>query len=336
MARYVAQRLFFMVGTLLGVLTITFLLTRVLPGSPIEMILGHKPTPEQIENLKHELGLDLPLWRQYISYVFEIAKGEFGNSFLSNQPVLPEIATRLMATFELVTLAMTAIILVGIPLGVLSAIKMNSPIDHLVRGVSVTGIALPTFILGMLMQMVFYGWLGWLPLQGRMTATILLDHQVPTVTGLATVDSLLSGNAIAFRDALAHIVLPVVTLAFATLPLIVRTTRNLMAEVLSEDYIRTSFAYGLPHRSVYFSYALKATMIPLLTVLGLTFGYLLGGAVVVEYVFDWPGIGGYVVRAITQSDYPAAVGVTLCLAAIYLSINLVVDLLYFMVDPRVQ
>ena len=241
-----------------------------------------------------------------------------------------------MATFELVTLAMTAIILVGIPLGVLSAIKMNTPLDHLVRGVSVTGIALPTFILGMLMQMVFYGWLGWLPLQGRMTATILLDHQVPTVTGLATVDSLLSGNAIAFRDALAHIVLPVVTLAFATLPLIVRTTRNLMAEVLSEDYIRTSFAYGLPRRSVYFSYALKATMIPLLTVLGLTFGYLLGGAVVVEYVFDWPGIGGYVVRAITQSDYPAAVGVTLCLAAIYLSINLVVDLLYFMVDPRVQ
>src|SRR5215469_8527688 len=226
--------------------------------------------------------------------------------------------------------------LIGVPTGVLSAVKANSPIDHFVRSLSVAGVALPAFMMGMLLQMVFYGWLGWLPLQGRMTSTVLLDHQFPTVTGLYLVDSLLAHDWVAFRDAAAHIVLPLATLTLANLPLVARTTRNLMVEALSEDYVRTAFAYSLPRRDVYFRYALKATLIPLLTVIGLTYGYLLGGAVVAEYVFDWPGIGGYVVRAITQSDYPAAVGVTLFLAAAYLTINLIVDLLYFAVDPRLR
>src|SRR5215471_17013465 len=197
MARYVVQRLILMVGTLIGVLTVTFVLTHILPGSPVEMMLGHRPTPDQVAAAKHELGLDLPLWQQYLRFLGEIARGHFGKSFLTNQPVLQDIAQRLMATVELTTLAMICIILIGIPIGVLSAVKANSPIDHFVRTLSVAGVAL----------------------QGRMTSTVLLDHHFPAVTGLFLVDSLLAGDMVAFRDAAAHIVLPLATLTLANLPL---------------------------------------------------------------------------------------------------------------------
>jgi peptide/nickel transport system permease protein len=336
MTRYVIQRLILLVGTLIGVLTITFVLTHILPGSPVEVMLGHRPTQEQIAAVTHRLGLDLPLWEQYLRFIGEIARGEFGQSFLTNQPVVQDIQQRLMATVELTTLAVIAICVIGIPIGVLSAVKANSPLDHVVRSLTVAGVALPGFMVAMLLQMAFYGKLGLLPLQGRMASAVLLDHHFPTVTGSFLIDTVLAGDWVAFRDALQHILLPLATLTLANLPLVARTTRNLMVEVLSEDYVRTAFAYGLPRRNVYFRYALKATLIPLLTVVGLTYGYLLGGAVVAEYVFDWPGIGAYVVRAITQSDYPAAIGVTLFLAAAYLTINLIIDLLYFLVDPRLR
>ncbi len=336
MTRYVIQRLILLVGTLLGVLTVTFFLTHILPGSPEAMIIGRRPTEDQIAAVRHALGLDLPLWQQYLRFLGEIFQGNFGKSFLTSQPVLQDIGQKLMATVELTTLAMIMIIVIGIPIGVLSAVKANKPIDHVVRTLSVMGVALPSFMLGMMLQMLFYGYLRWLPLQGRMTSTVLLDHPFPYVTGLYLVDTLLAGDTLAFRDALAHVVLPLATLTLALLPLIARTTRNLMVEVLSEDFVRTNFAYGMPRRDIYFRYALKATLIPLLTVIGLTYGYLLGGAIVAEYVFDWPGIGSYVVRAIIQSDYPAAIGVTLFLATAYLVINLIVDLLYFFVDPRLR
>jgi peptide/nickel transport system permease protein len=336
MTRYIVQRLFLLVGTLLGVLTITFVLTHILPGSPVEVMLGHRPTQDQIAAATHRLGLDLPLWRQYLRFLGEIARGEFGQSFLTNQPVLQDIGQRLMATVELTSLAVVAIVVIGIPIGVLSAVKANSPLDHVVRSLTVAGVALPGFMVAMLLQMAFYGQLGVLPLQGRMASAILLDHHFPRVTGLFLVDTLLAGDMVAFRDALSHILLPLATLTLANLPLVARTTRNLMVEVLSEDYVRTAFAYGIKRRDVYFRYALKATLIPLLTVVGLTYGYLLGGAVVAEYVFDWPGIGGYVVRAIVQSDYQAAIGVTMFLAAAYLTINLIIDLLYYVVDPRLR
>ena len=336
MTRYILQRVILLVVTLIGVLTVTFFLTRILPGSPEAMILGRRPTAEQIEAVRRDLGLDQPLIFQFARFAGEMAQGKFGKSFLTNQPVLRDIGDRLMATVELTTLAMLAIILLGIPIGVLSAVKANKPIDHVVRSLSVMGVALPSFMLGMMLQMLFYGYLGWLPLQGRMTSTVLLDHPFPHVTGLYLVDTLIAGDRVAFWDSAAHLVLPMLTLTLALLPIVARTTRNLMVEVLSEEYIRTSFAYGLPRRQIYFRYALKATLIPLLTVIGLTYGYMLGGAIVAEYVFDWPGIGSYVVRAIIQSDYPAAIGVTLFIAAAYLIINLIVDLLYFVVDPRLS
>lgn len=336
MTKYILQRLILLVGTLIGVLTVMFFLTRILPGSPEAMILGRKPTPEQIMAVRHELGLDLPLWHQYIRYIGEILQGQFGKSFLTSNPVLFDIGQKLMATVELTTIALFAIIGLGIPVGVISAVRANTPVDHVVRTSSILGVALPSFMLGMMLQMLFYGFLHWLPLQGRMTSTIMLDHQFPHVTGLFLIDTLLAGDLVAFRDAAAHLVLPAVTLTLVNLPVIARTTRNLMVESLSEDYIRTAEAYGLPKRDIHYRYALKATMIPLLTVIGLTYGFLLGGAVVAEYVFDWPGIGNYVVRAVIQSDYPAAIGVTLFIATAYLLINLIVDLLYFTVDPRLR
>jgi peptide/nickel transport system permease protein len=336
MWKYVAQRLLMMVAILFGVLVITFALSRILPGSPIEMMLGHRPTQEQIDLARAEYGLDQSIPIQFFHYVSGVVQGDFGISLRTRQPVLDDLLERMTATFELTTLAVILVIVLGIPLGVLSAVRQNTLSDHLTRSLSIAGMALPVFLIGMILQMVFYGWLRWLPLQGRMNVEVLLDFPFDRVTGLYLIDTLLSGQWLAFKSAAAHLVLPVFTLSIASLSVIIRITRNTMVEVLSEDFIRTARAYGLPSRTVYFRYALKATMIPMMTIIGLTYGFMLGGSVVVEYVYDWPGLGGYVVGAITQNDFPAVMGVTLFLATIYLSINLIVDLLYFVVDPRLQ
>jgi peptide/nickel transport system permease protein len=336
MWKYVAQRLLMMVAILFGVLVITFALSRILPGSPIEMMLGHRPTQEQIDLARAEYGLDQSIPIQFFHYVSGIARGDFGISLRTRQPVLDDLLERMTATFELTTLAVILVIVLGIPLGVLSAVRQNTLSDHLTRSFSIAGMALPVFLIGMILQMVFYGWLRWLPLQGRMNVEVLLDFPFDRLTGIYLIDTLLSGQWLAFKSAAAHLVLPVLTLSIASLSVIIRITRNTMVEVLSEDFIRTARAYGLPDRMVYFRYALKATLIPMMTIIGLTYGFMLGGSVVVEYVYDWPGLGGYVVGAITQNDFPAVMGVTLFLATIYLSINLIVDLLYFVVDPRLQ
>lgn len=336
MTRYVVQRLAMMVGILFGVLTVTFALSRVLPSSPIETMLGHRPNPEQIEAARHALGLDRPIHEQFFLFLGDTIQGDFGVSLRTGQPVIEDIFDRMTATFELTTLAVLLVILIGIPLGVLSAVRRNTVLDHGARGLSIAGVALPAFLIGMLLQMVFYGGLGWLPLQGRIGAEMLLDYPFERVTGLYIVDTALAGQWAAFGSALGHLALPVLTLTIACLAIITRITRNLMVEVLGEDYIRTARAYGLPRRAIYFRYALKATLIPMLTVIGLTYGFLLGGSVVVEFVFDWPGLGGYVVGAITKNDFPAVMGVTLFLATMYLTINLIIDLAYYLVDPRLR
>lgn len=336
MWRYAAQRLMLLIGILLGVLVITFALSRILPGSPVEMMLGHRPTQEQIDEAKAQLGLNQSIPNQFIRYVSDVARGDFGISLRTGQPVLNDLADRMMATFELTTLALIIVVLLGVPLGVASAVRRNTMVDHGARGFSIAGAALPVFLIGMILQMIFYGGLKWFPLQARMDAAILYDYPFDRVTGLYLVDTLLEGNWIAFKSALSHLVLPVLTLTLAALAVVTRITRNTMVEALAEDFIRTARAYGLSRRIIYFRYALKATLIPMLTVIGLTYGFMLGGSVVVEYVFDWPGLGGYVVGAITKNDFPAVMGVTLLLATTYLVINLIVDLLYFVVDPRLR
>jgi peptide/nickel transport system permease protein len=336
MGRYVAQRLVLMAGILLGVLVVTFALSRVLPGSPVEMMLGHRPTPEQIAQARSELGLDRPMHEQFLLYVGDVLEGDFGTSLRTGQPVLSDLLERMTATFELTTLAVVLVILLGIPLGVLSAVRQNSLVDHAARGFSVAGMALPLFLIAMLLQMTFYGGLQWFPLQGRMNSEVLLDYTFERVTGLYLIDTVLAGQWVAFRSAAAHLVLPVMSLTIASLAVVTRITRNTMIEALGQDFVLTARAYGLPKSTVYFRYALKATLIPMLTVIGLTYGFMLGGSIVIEYVFDWPGLGGYVVGAILKNDFPAVMGVTLFLATMYLSINLIIDLLYFVVDPRLR
>ena len=334
--KYVVQRLILMVGIILGVMTITFVLSRVLPSSPAELMLGDRPTVEQIAAAEVELGLDKPLLVQYVSYVSDVFRGEFGNSLRTGQPVLVEVGDRLGATFELTTLAMLLVVSIGVPLGVFSAVRQNSMLDNVARAFAVSGVAFPSFILAMMLQMMFYGALGWLPLQGRLDPIVSLDSPIQPMTGLFLVDALLTGNWDGFVDALAHIALPLLTLTILLLATVTRITRNMMVEVLKEEYIRTAFAYGVPKTSIHYRHALKATLIPMLTVIGLTYGHLLGGAVIVEVIFDWPGLGGFVVFSIIANDYPASLGATLLLAGIYLTVNLIVDLLYFVVDPRLR
>ncbi len=336
MAKYIAQRLMMMLLILFGVLTITFVLSRLLPGSPVEMMLGHHPTQEQIEEARAELGLDLPLPLQFTRYISDLVQGDLGKSLRTGRPVLEEVTKRIGATFELTFIAMFWVVVLGVPIGVVSAVRQNSAVDNVARAGSIAGVAFPVFMLAMALQFIFYGQLNWLPLQGRLDAEILLDHPFERITGFYLIDTLLAGNIEALWSALRHLTLPVLTLVIVTLATVTRITRNMMIEVLSEEYIRTSFAYGVPKVRIYFQYALKATLIPLLTVVGLTFGYLLGGAVVVEFVFDWPGLGGFVVFSIAQNDFPAVMGATLVLAGTYLTINLIVDLLYYVVDPRLR
>lgn len=335
MAKYITQRLM-MFLILFGVLTITFVLSRALPGSPVEMMLGNHPTPEQIAQAREKLGLDQPLPLQYAKYIGALLQGDLGTSLRSGRPVLEEVTRRVGATFELTFLAMFWVIVLGVPIGVISAARQNSVIDNAARAGSVAGMAFPVFILAMGLQLLFYGKLNWLPLQGRIDASILLDSPFERVTGFYLIDTLLAGNFVALWSAIKHLTLPVLTLVIVTLATVTRITRNMMVEVLGEEYIRTVVSYGVPTWRIHYAYALKATMIPLLTVVGLTFGYLLGGAVVVEFVFDWPGLGGFVVFSIAQNDFPAVMGATLVLATAYLSINLIVDLLYHLVDPRLR
>lgn len=336
MGKYVIERLLMMVGIVLGVVTIMFVLSRVLPSSPAELMLGGRPSLEMIAEAEAELGLDQPISIQYFTFIGNLFRGEFGNSLLTNRPVLLEVGERIGATFELTTLAIVFVILFGVPLGVLSAVKQNSMLDNIARTISVGGVAIPSFMLAMSLQMLFYGELGWLPLQGRLNSMVSLDNPIEPITRLYLIDSLLAGNWQGFTSALAHIALPLFTLVILLLATVTRITRNMMVEVLKEEYIRTAFAYGVPKSSIYYRHALKATLIPILTVVGLTYGHLLGGAVIVEFIFDWPGLGAFLVKSISQNDYPASLGATLFLAGIYLTVNLIVDLLYFVVDPRLR
>lgn len=336
MVRYIVNRLVMLVGILFGVLTLTFVIERVLPGSPVEMMLGPKPTQEQIDAARKMLGLDRSIFEQFLIYLRDILHGDLGTSLLTSRPVTEELATRLPATFELVFLAMALAILIGVPLGILSAVRQDSAIDHAARSGAIAGVALPVFFTGMILQIIFYGNFAVLPLQGRIGSEVLLDHPFPHVTGFYLIDTLLAGNGTAFMSALAHLALPTATITIASLATVTRIARGTMIEALGEDHVRTLQAYGVAPRRIQYRYALKAALVPMLTVIGLTFGLLIGGSVVVEYIFDWPGLGGFAVKAIVNNDFPAVMGVTLFLASAYLLVNLAVDLLYFAVDPRMS
>jgi len=333
---YVAKRLGTMVLILIGVLVMTFVISRVLPGSPVEMYLGSRPSAEAVERVTREMGLERPIYVQFVRYLGEVVQGDFGISLMTKRPVLTEISERFPATLELVLCSVLLVVLVGVPLGVVAALRQNGIVDVVARSVSAFGVAIPTFLIAMMLQLFFAGQLRLLPLQGRIDDLVLLDYEFPHVTGLYLFDSAIAGEWVAFGSAAAHLVMPTLALSLSALALIVRITRTMMIEALGEEFVTTLRAYGLSSARVNFRYVLKAALIPLLTVVGMTFGYLLGTSVVAEYVFDWPGIGGFIVRAITKSDYPSVMAITMLLATAYLLITFLVDMLHFAVDPRLR
>jgi peptide/nickel transport system permease protein len=329
---FTLRRLLALIPTLALVLLLVFALSRIIPGDPATTLLGPGATEQQIAALRVQLRLDEPAWRQFLSYATGLAQGDLGRSLKSNAPVLAEIARRLPATIELAVLATLLALLAGIPIGILSAIRANSAFDHAVRVVSLVGVSMPAFLLALLLQLLFGIWLGWLPISGRNSPFFIDDP----VTGFAVLDGLILGDTEAALDAAAHLVLPVIVLAAFLAATLGRFVRNALLEVLDQDYIRTARAKGLPERGVILTHALRNAMLPAVTILGLKSAELLGGAILTETVFAWPGIGRYMFEAIRNRDYPVIQGATLVFALLFMLVSLLVDLVQAMLDPRLR
>ncbi|MCP4167882.1 MAG: ABC transporter permease [Chloroflexi bacterium] len=321
---------------LLGVTIITFMLARVVPSNPAALYIGPRARPADIERVTIKLGLDRPLPVQYLVYMRDLLQGDMGNSIATKRPVLQEIGDRLPATLELLITAMVLAILIGIPLGVLSARRQGKRSDTAIRAGSIVGVSIPAFFLGLLLQIVFFRNLHWLPLTGRVDADLRFTSPIIPITNFFIIDAILGGNWVGFKDASRHLILPAITLAAYPIGLIARMTRASMLEVLEQDYIRTAHAYGLHQTVITYVYALKNAIGPALTVVGLTFALALTGTFFVEVVFNWPGLGLFTVRSLLNVDYPAIMGITLLGAIGYVTINLLVDLTHAWIDPRIS
>ncbi|MDR6874903.1 peptide/nickel transport system permease protein [Bosea sp. BE125] len=325
----VANRLIWFLPTMLGLLAIVFVLSRVVPIDPALLAAGENATAEQLQQVRERFGFDKPLPVQFLRYVLDVAQGNFGVSLFTQQPIIHDLVARLPATLELTLVAVLIAALVGIPLGVLCGLNRNSWMDHILRVVTVSGLAVASFWFAMQLQFLFSMKLGWLPLSGR------IEGFPPTpVTNLMVVDALIEGDGEMLGDALRHLALPALTLALPAAATVVRFTRNGVIGVINSPSVAYQKAMGFPRRVIVWKYVLRMAMTATVTQLGLIFGILLAGAVVVETVFDWPGLGAYAVRSILQSDYNAVMGFTLCTGALFVFINLLVDLLQAAIDPR--
>jgi len=334
MLTYIARRLALLVPVLLGVTLVTFALTRLIPGNPIDQLVSPLASPEQRQQLIEEHGLDEPFYDQYVVYVENLAHGDLGTSFTTSQPVLEDLTSRFSATFELTLYAMVVAVLLGVPLGIAAAVWRNRWVDHVARVLSVTGIALPVFWTSLTLLYFLFFRLHVLPAPyGRIDPRVTSPHDY---TGLLTIDSLLSANWAALRSSAEALILPVAVLAFAVMAPIARITRSGMLEALESDYVRAARSLGLPARTVVLRHALRNALLPLITMVAVVYGYLLGGVVLVEEIFAWPGLGRYVYNAIVSSDYPAVQGFILYATTIYVLLFLVVDVLYLLIDPRIR
>jgi peptide/nickel transport system permease protein len=332
-ANIVRRRLILLVFVVFGVSVVTFAISHLIPGDPARMMAGERASDEVVAHMRAVLGLDRPLVTQYVSYVAGLLHGDLGISIRTGRPVAEDIRIFFPATIELAVAALLFATLLGIPLGVLSAVAKDRAIDQVTRTLSVTGISTPAFWLGLLLIYVFYGQIGILPGSGRIDSELTPP---PTVTGFYTVDALFAGDGTALWSALVHLVLPALTLGFLNLGIVTRQVRSSMLEVMQEDYIRTARASGLSRRRILFDHALRNALIPSVTMIGLTFGDLLYGAVLTETVFGWPGMGNYVVQSITALDFPAIMGFTVVASTAYVLLNLLVDLLYMALDPQIR
>ena len=334
MLRVVATRLLSALPNLAGVVVITFLLTRALPGDPAAYFAGAAATQEAIAQVRTQLGLDKPLLEQFFLYVAGLAHGDLGLSLTTGQPVAQELLARLPASLEMVFLALLLACAIALPLGVLAATRPGSWIDQLCRLVTTAGVSLPTFFTGLLLAYVFYFLLGWAPSpMGRLDP---MFSPPATVTGLYLVDAALAGDASMWWASFKQLILPVLTMAIFVLAPIARMTRASMLSVLSADFIRTARASGLSSGTVLITYALRNALLPVVTTLGMVFGFMLGSSVIVEKVFGWPGVGSYAIDALTASDYAPVQGFVLAMGVLFVLLNLLVDVLYGLIDPRVS
>jgi dipeptide transport system permease protein len=334
MIKVIAKRLLGALPNLVGVVVITFLLTRALPGDPAAYFAGGAATKEAIEQVRVQLGLDKPLIEQFLLYVRDLARGDLGISLTTGQPVAQELIARLPASIEMVVLALLLACAVALPLGVLAATRPGSWIDQLCRVVTTAGVSLPTFFTGLVLAYVFYFLLGWAPSPlGRLDP---MWSPPPTVTGLYLIDAAIAGDASLWWAAFKQLILPVITMALFVLAPIARMTRASMLAVLGSDFIRTARASGLAPTTVLVKYALRNALLPVVTTLGMVFGFMLGSSVVIEKVFGWPGVGSYAIDALTASDYAPIQGFVLAMGVLFVLLNLVVDLLYTLIDPRVS
>jgi peptide/nickel transport system permease protein len=331
--KLIARRLLHAVPSIIGIIIVTFLLTRALPGDPAVYFAGPAADEKSIAEIRTALGLDRSLLEQFGIYLKNLAQGDLGVSIGTGRPVVTEIAERLPASIELTLCGLLFALSVALPLGVLAATRPNSAVDHLCRVVVTAGVSLPTFFTGLFLIYIFYYLLGWSPSPlGRLDFVYLPP---PHVTGFYLIDSLLAGDFETFRGAAAQLILPAFTLGLVALAPIARMTRAAMLSVLSSDFIRTARASGLSRSQVLIGYALRNAMLPVLTTLGMVFSFLLGANVLVEKVFSWPGIGSFAVEALVASDYAAVQGFVLAMAILFVALNLAIDVLYTFVDPRV-
>ncbi|MFF2494888.1 ABC transporter permease [Agromyces sp. NPDC058064] len=335
MFRFLAARLGTAVLVLVVLTLVVFVLSRVIPADPAVVYAGPKAPPEELARIREKFGFDQPLFMQYFSYLGGLVTGDWGDSLATKRPVLDELATRLPATLELLFAAMLVAVVFGIVLGVVAAKRPGKALDGTIRFLAIGGVSIPAFWLGLLLQVLFVGNLGWLPATGQFSTEVEYVSPITHVTGFALFDSLITGNWTAYADGVAHLILPAITLAAYPLGLIARMTRASMLEVMGQDFVFTANAYGLRDAMIRWRLALKNALPPTMTIIGLAAAYTLTGTFFVEVVFNWPGIGQFAAGAMLAVDYPAIMAITLLGAAGYLIANLVVDIVQARLDPRV-
>ena len=333
MIRFILNRLLMLVPTFMGVTLAAFAFVRLIPGDPVELLVGERGIdPARHAQLLHDLGFDRPLWQQYLGFLGEVLSGNLGKSIVTKQPVLSEFLTLFPATIELSVCALLIAVFIGLPAGIVAGVRRGSAFDHSVMAVSLTGYSMPIFWSGLMLIILFSGILQWTPVSGR----ISLVYWIEPVTGFLLIDTLLSGEKGAFASAVSHLILPSIVLATIPLAVIARQTRSAMLEVLNEDYVRTARAKGLSPFRIIGLHALRNALIPVVTVIGLQVGVLLAGAILTETIFSWPGVGKWLVDSIFRRDYPSVQSGLLLIASMVMLVNLFVDMLYGLINPRIR
>jgi dipeptide transport system permease protein len=333
MLRFLIARLGVLIPTFLGVTIVAFSLLRLVPGDPIEILVGERGlSPERHAQLQAQFGFDRPLWQQYLIFLGDLAEGDLGRSIVTRQPILQEFLNLFPATVELSLCALLIATIIGLPAGIIAGVNRGSTFDHALMSFSLTGFSMPIFWWGLLLIILFSGILHWTPVSGRIDVLYFF----PPVTGFMLIDSLLSGQDGAFASAARHLILPAIVLGTIPLAVIARQTRSAMLEVLNEDYVRTARAKGLPPSRVIGMHALRNALIPVVTVIGLQVSVAFGGAILTETIFSWPGVGKWLVDSIARRDYPALQGGVILIASIIMLVNLLVDVLYGIINPRIR